>query len=252
MESFALEMLRSGRRIDGRGFEEFRKIEIIPNIVEKAEGSAEVRLGKTKVAAGVKLDVGQPFKDSPEEGILIVNAEFSPIASPEFEPGPPGEDAIELARVVDRAIRESECIDFSKLCITPGEKVWIIFIDIHILDDHGNLLDASALASLVALMHTRIPKFENDEIVRGEYMGKLEVDHKPIVISMAKTLNHILVDPTLEEEEIAECLMSFCIREDGKICAIQKRGGRELSLEDIEKMIEIASKKSEEIRRLLE
>jgi len=52
----------------------------------------------------------------------MTNLELLPLASPMFESGPPREDAVELARVVDRGIRESESIDLSKLCITPGEK----------------------------------------------------------------------------------------------------------------------------------
>ena len=73
-------------------------------------------------------------------------AEFVPLASPDFESGPPREDAIELARVVDRGVRESQVIQLEKLCITPGEKVWLVFIDIHILDYDGNLFDAASLA----------------------------------------------------------------------------------------------------------
>jgi exosome complex component RRP42 len=70
--------------------------------VKNAEGSAEVRLGKTLAIAGVKTSIGTPFADTPDMGVMIVNAEFLPIASPTFEPGPPDENAIELARVIDR------------------------------------------------------------------------------------------------------------------------------------------------------
>ena len=48
--------------------------------------------------------------------------ELVPFASPMFESGPPREDAIELARVVDRGIRHSEIVDKKKLCITPGKE----------------------------------------------------------------------------------------------------------------------------------
>ncbi|MEM5867136.1 MAG: RNA-binding protein, partial [Candidatus Aenigmatarchaeota archaeon] len=145
MEEYVLEMLEKGVRIDGRKFEEFRKIEVQQNIVKNAEGSALVKLGETQVMVGVKLELGEPFEDAADEGILIVNAEFSPLASPDFEAGPPGEDAIELARVVDRGIRSSECIDLKSLCLEPGKIVWCVYLDIHILNHKGNLLDASAL-----------------------------------------------------------------------------------------------------------
>jgi exosome complex component RRP42 len=56
-------------------------------IIEKAEGSARVLLGKTEVMAGVKIETGEPFPDTPNEGVLTVNAELVPLASPTFEPG---------------------------------------------------------------------------------------------------------------------------------------------------------------------
>ena len=123
-ENFALEMIEKGKRIDKRKIDQFRPIQIIPDYIKKAEGSALVRLGDTLVLAGVKMEIGKPFPDTPNEGILIVNSEFSPLASPEFESGPPGEDAVELARVVDRGIRESKAIEVDKLLIKEGEKVW--------------------------------------------------------------------------------------------------------------------------------
>ena len=251
MESYVLELLEKGKRIDGREFDEFREIRIEENVVQKAEGSASVWLGETHVIAGVKLELGTPYADSPDQGVLIVNAEFTPLASPDFEPGPPGEDAIELARVVDRGIRESECIELEKLCITPGEKVWCIFVDISILNHQGNLLDASALASLVALRNTRIPKLEEDKIIRGEYEGKLPVRYKPINITVAKIGNALLIDPSFEEEKVVESKVSVGVRDDDKICAIQKQGSKEISFEEIDKILDLALEKSREIRKLV-
>ena len=252
MESYALELIEKGKRIDDREFDEFRKIEILPNIIKKAEGSAMVKFGETKVIAGVKMELATPFPDTPDEGMLVVNAEFTPLASPDFEAGPPGEDATELARIVDRGIRESESIELNKLCIEPGEKVWGTFIDIHIINHRGNLLDCSALASFVALLHTKIPKLEDNKIVRGEYERALPIVHKPINITVCKVSDKFLLDPTFEEEKILDSKLSICLREDDKICSLQKQGSKEFTLEDVERMIDIAMKKSKEIRKLVE
>ncbi|HEC95126.1 MAG TPA: exosome complex protein Rrp42, partial [Thermoplasmatales archaeon] len=158
-------LAQQNKRIDGRAFNEYRKITIEAGLVRKAEGSARVKIGNTQVLTGVKLDVGEPYPDSPESGVLTTSAELIPLASPDFEAGPPREDAIELARVVDRGVRESEVIDLEKLCIEPGEKVWIVFVDIHVLDYDGNLFDASSLAALAALATARVPaeRFELGE-----------------------------------------------------------------------------------------
>jgi exosome complex component RRP42 len=250
-ELYTLELIERGKRVDGRKFDEFRKIEIEKNIVKKAEGSARVKFGETEVIAGVKLDLGEPFPDTPKEGALHVSAEFTPLAAPEFESGPPGEDAIELARVVDRGIRESKCIELEKLCILPGEKVWCVFIDIHIINHQGNLLDASALASLIALLNTKIPKLEGDKIIRDEVATVLPMVFKPITITVGKIGNIFLIDPNLEEEKILESKLSVAIREDGKICAMQKQGSKGIEFKNIEKMIDLAIEKSKEIRRLI-
>jgi exosome complex component RRP42 len=156
-KDYLIKLAEKGIRNDGRKFNDFRDIEIETGIVSKAEGSAKVKIGNTQVMAGIKMDMGEPYPDSQGEGVMTTAAELIPLASPDFEAGPPRENAIELARVVDRGIRESKIIDVEKLCIEEGEKVWIVFIDLHILDYDGNLFDAASLAALSALMTAKIP-----------------------------------------------------------------------------------------------
>jgi exosome complex component RRP42 len=154
------QLIEKGKRLDDRGLLDTREIKIEQGLIEKAEGSARVFLGKTEVLVGVKVGLGEPFPDTPNEGVLTVNAELVPVASPHFEPGPPDENSIELARVVDRGIRESKCIDNEKLCIEPGKKVFVVFVDIYVLNHDGNLIDASAIAAMAALLNTKMPNYE--------------------------------------------------------------------------------------------
>lgn len=249
-DEYALELIKKGNRLDGRKLDEFREIKIIPKIIKKAEGSAQVSFGDTKIIAGIKMEVGTPFADTLDEGILIVNAEFTPLASPDFESGPPRAEAIELARVVDRGLRESKCIELDKMVITPGEKVWITFVDLYMINHHGNLLDASALAAITALRNTKVPKLEKEQIVRGEYKKKLPVVHKPINITVGKVNGSYLLDPVLEEEKILNSRLSIAVREDDKICSLQKMGGS-LSFDDVDEMINLVIKKSKELRKLV-
>jgi len=249
--SYILKLIEKNERIDGRKLDEFRPISIEKDIIEKAEGSARVRLGKTDVIAGIKMEIEAPFPDTPNEGVLKTNAEFAPIAHPDFIPGPPSEDATELARVVDRGIRESNSIDLEKLCLVEGEKVWGVFIDIHIINHDGNLIDASALASLAALTTAKVPKYEDGKIVRGEYVGKLPLLHTPINITVSRILDKYVVDLNREEEDIADAWLSIAVREDGYICSMQKGGNKGLSVKNVDEMIELAVKKSKELRKLL-
>lgn len=248
---YLVELAAKGIRGDGRKPNEYRKIEIERNVIAKAEGSAKVRIGKTEVIAGVKMEVGEPFPDKPEEGVLITNAEFSPIASPEFEAGPPDEDAIELARVVDRGIRESKAIDMEKLCIIPEEKVWIVFVDIHILNHSGNLIDAAALASIEALRCSKIPSYDGKKIDYENKTTPLPVIHLPIAVTTVKINNLCMVDPNLDEEDVMSARMTVVTKEDGNICAIQKGGSEGLLQEDIEKIFKLSIEKGNEIRKML-
>src|SRR5256886_5226351 len=80
-----VDLVTKGKRIDERGLESYRPIQIQVGLIEKANGSAQVFLGKSKVLAGIKVEIGEPFPDTPEEGVLTVNAELVPLASPSFE-----------------------------------------------------------------------------------------------------------------------------------------------------------------------
>ena len=94
-------IIAEGKRSDGRGFEEARELKVTPGYVsEKADGSAYVELGKTKVLVGISLDIGEPYSDRPTSGVMTTSNENRPMADPNFELGPPREDSIELARVV--------------------------------------------------------------------------------------------------------------------------------------------------------
>ncbi len=242
---YVLSRIRSGERIDGRGFDEFRQISVQTGIIEKAEGSALVKLGNTQVIVGIKMQVGEPFPDTPEKGIIITNSELVPLASPTFEPGPPDENSVELARVVDRGIRESEAVNLEELCIEEGEKVWVIFIDIHALDDDGNLMDASAIAAISALMNTTVPaeKFEVGEDFR------LPVQDIPISVTSLIVDDYSLVDPCRDEMSVGNNLITITSDKNGNVVAMQKSGSYLLSEEKFYEVLELSVAKAEEVRK---
>jgi exosome complex component RRP42 len=247
------QLIADGKRLDGRGLMEYRPIQIEIGIIEKAEGSARVRLGKTEVMVGVKTGIGEPFSDRPNDGVLTTNAELVPLASPEFEAGPPGEEAMELARVVDRGIRESKAMDLEKLCIIPGKKVFIIFVDIYVLNHDGNLIDASALASFAALTNTRVPKYEvkDGEVEIKPGYSELPLMNYPIAVTFASIGGRLVVDPWLDEEEVMDARLTMAFGKDNNICAIQKGGRGTMSPEQIVEAANIAKEKAEELRKLV-
>jgi exosome complex component RRP42 len=248
------ELLASGKRTDGREPTEYREITIEPGVIERAEGSARVRLGKTEVIVGVKISTGTPFPDVPDRGVLTVNAELVPLASPDFEPGPPGENAVELARVVDRGIRESKAIDLEKLCVESGKLVFVVFIDVYILNHAGNLIDASAIAALAALMNTKMFKYEvvDGEIVKKPGYTPLPMVNYPIAVTFAKIGDKILMDTGLDEESVMDARLTLTFDKDGHVCAIQKGGGSGyFTKEEILDSLKTALKKTKELRKIV-
>jgi len=245
-------IVKKGTRLDGRGLKDYRKLTIIPNYLPKADGSAYVKLGNTQVLVGVKMEVGTPYSDAPNEGVIVVSAEFVPMASPVFEPGPPDENAIELARVIDRSIRETHAIELEKLAIIPGKKVWMVWIDIYVLDHDGNLTDAASIATLAALMTAKIPKFEITEdeqvlIDKSTYVGELPLRKKVVTVTIGKIKDALIVDPDQEEESVLDSKIMIAVDEDGVIAGIQKAGLASITKEEAIKAAEIAIEKGKEM-----
>jgi exosome complex component RRP42 len=253
MNNFAIEsILLNEKRFDGRKLDDYRDVTIKTGLIAKAEGSAQCEFGKTKIIAGVKMGLGTPFPDTPDEGTIIVNAEFTPMASPDFESGPPGEDATELARVVDRGIRESHCLDLKKLTVKGSEKVWSVFIDIHIINHAGNLIDCAFLAAMAALLTAKVPKVKDDVVIYKERKKDLEVNHVPIEVTVCKIGSKLIVDTDIEEEKGIEAKLTVATREDDMVVALQKQGSTGITMKETKDMIELAMKKSKDLRKILD
>ena len=245
-------LLESDKRLDGRKPLEYRKpLKVEYEFTKTAEGSARVTIGETEVMVGVKMELGTPYPDTPDKGTIIVGAELLPLSNPEFESGPPGIQAIELARVVDRGIRESKTIDFKKLCVKEGEKVWLVIIDIISLNCSGNLFDASALAAYAALQNTVFPKIDGEKVDYKEKTSKkLKLENIPLSVTVCKIGNKYIVDPTTEEEKVIDARLTVATKEDGTLCALQKGEGP-LTHEEIMQMIDIGVEKGKELRGAL-
>jgi len=248
---YIISNLKKEERIDGRGLWEYREFQIKNDIIASAEGSADVSLGDTKIITGLKYEVGEPFPDLPNEGVCTVMAELLPLASPLFERGPPDEQSIELARVVDRGIRHADCVQTKKLCIKEREAVYILFVDMYVINYSGNLIDAGGVSALTTLISAHIPEGVWNEDKRetdwtGKYItGKTIVKELPFVITYGKIDDIIFLDPSLPEELVCDGKISISVTKE-KITSIQKSGAATFSIDEIknlgEKSLEIGKK----------
>lgn len=243
------DFIKEGKRFDGRKLNEYRDLKIELGVSNKAEGSARIRLGKTDIMVGVKMDVMAPYRDSPNEGVLSAGAELLPMSSDRIESGPPGFASIEVGRLMDRGVRESKFIEFENLCIKEGEKVWTVMIDFYSINDDGSLIDAASLGAVAALMNSKMPKYDEEKarVDFGEWTAKKLPLKKSIPITMTfyKIGSKIVLDPTQEEEDASSAKLTLTVMEDGgkkHICSMQKGNEEGLSISEVEEIFDMAEK----------
>ena len=245
--------ISKGKRLDGRTLDEIRPIEIEVGLIKKANGSARVKLGNSEVVAGVKVETGEPFEGLENKGALILSAEVLPTASPYIEPGPPDEETVELARVVDRGIRESEMLDLSKLALIPGEIVYVIFVDCSVINADGNLLDATSYAAVSALMNSKLPVFEirdRKAVDTGEKQNP-PLTTVPVSITAVRIGESVILDPTAEEEACMDARITITTNSDQNFAAVQKGSTGAFTVEQLKRAAATARIKGEEIRAKL-
>jgi len=248
------DLLAQGKRVDGRAFDEPRPLKIETGVIPKANGSARVFLGDTEVITGIKVQPDRPFPDMGDKGIFICTAEILPLAHPDIETGPPPPAVIELARVVDRGIRESHMVDVSQLVLQKDKSVIGVFADNSVIDVDGNLFDACSYATTAALLVTKIPKWEMKDDVPTLVEGA-ETDAPittiPVSVTMGKIGDHIIVDPTQDEWDCMDARITITSNSEGNICALQKGGSGGFTHEELIKCGETSLSIGAKIREII-
>lgn len=249
-----LEYLKDGKRFDGRTPRDFRDIKVELGISKNAEGSCSLKIGKTEVFVGVKMGLSTPYPDNPDEGSLSTSMELGPMADDNFDLGPPKIEAIEMARVVDRGIRESGFIDFKKLCIEEGEKVWQISLDIYAINNDGNLFDVASLACLIALANAKIPVYNKEQGRIEHELSDVSLPVNKEALSFNLTFYRIgdqfVLDPTRDEEQLASYRLAIAIGDnkgEARITAMQKGKEGAITQEEIEEVLNLVD---EEYKKL--
>lgn len=125
--AFVEKAITGGLRIDKRQLTEFRNLGIF---FGKNFGSVIVSLGETRVFGSVSCEVSSPRTSRPNEGTIFINVEMGSQMN---------EQCTVITRILERSIRDSNCIDMESLCIIAEEKVWNLRIDLSVLNNEGNV-----------------------------------------------------------------------------------------------------------------
>jgi exosome complex component RRP45 len=263
-------LLDGGLRTDGRGSFEMRQISLRCGRADTVGGHVELSLGDARVLAVVHCEAIEPFPDRPTEGFFQFNLEFSPMASPNFESGRPDPKLVsEISRVVERGLRESRAVDTESLCIVGGVKVWSLRVDCHVLDHAGNLIDATSLASIAALLNYRRPDVtvDGDGVITIHELHErepvpLSIHHIPIAVTFgyfsppesdAEDGQEVLVvDPSLKEELVMDGRVTLTLNPHQELCGCQKSGGSPIASSQIVRCAHIAGVKVVEMHETLQ
>ncbi|CAL8462171.1 g1702 [Coccomyxa elongata] len=258
---FILKALKEEVRVDGRTPYEHRKITYQFSLDDRC---ATLDLGQTKVMTVITPTLTAPYEDRPNEGAVRFNVEFSPMASPSFQAGRPGEAAIDVTRLLERAFRDSRAIDQEALCVLAGHRVWSLSVDVHVLDNGGNLADACMLCTLAALMAFRRPDAQVAAGGAGADDGRarvtvlspsvcepvpLSLHHLPLAVSFAlfQDGDVLVVDPDNREEAAAAGLMTVVVNTHSDICSVRKVSGVGISMAQVHRMVRLASSRAGEV-----
>ncbi|KAK3596522.1 hypothetical protein CHS0354_021026 [Potamilus streckersoni] len=181
------------------------------------------------------------------------------MACPSFEAGRLSDYGVELNRLLERCLKESRCLDTESLCITTGEKVWSIRVDVHVLNHDGNIIDAASIAAISVLAHFRRP----DVTVSGTEITihpieerdpvPLSVHHMPLCVTFAffEQGKYLVVDPTDLEEKVMDGKMVIGMNKHREICTLQITGDIQLEKDQVLRCSNIAVVKVTEMTELI-
>ena len=82
-------------------------------------------------------------------------------------------------------LKSSRATDREGLCIIQGKLAWSLTVEMQLLNDDGNLIDAFFMAAVLALKNTRLPEvsMKGDNILLSNSIDRqhyLNVHHIPV------------------------------------------------------------------------
>ena len=259
-EEYFRQFYAKNTRPDGRkGLVSSRPVTISVGSISTADGSSIVKQGETVVVCGIKLELAHPSNDNPKMGYIVPNLVLSPACHAQFKPGAPCEEAQVLSAFLNEVILNSKVFPLENLCIAEGKWVWSVYIDLTCFNYTGNLLDASVKALTAALRDLKVPEvsFEKNEDdsdrieVSVDKALSVNLGPMPVACSVAIFEDSLLLDPTDEEEMLAETVITIVLTGDGEVCHVHKAGGIAVSQDVIQQSISLAKKNFKSVEKFI-
>ncbi|GBF08672.1 exosome complex component Rrp41 [Aeropyrum pernix] len=160
-----VELIRDGRRHDGRLPEDLRPVRMQVGILHNADGSALVEFGRTRVLAAVygPREPHQRFYVLPDRAALRVRYHMAPFSTDERKSPAPSRREIELSKVVREALEP--------VVLAEEFPRTVIDVFLEVLQADGGTRTAAVTAASLALADAGIPM---RALVGGVAVGKIQ------------------------------------------------------------------------------
>ncbi len=208
------ELIKDGKRLDGRGPKDLRSVRIEAGVLKEAQGSALVEWGGNKVIAGVygPRECIPKHGADPYKAKLKVRYMMTPFCSKgEHSRSGPNRRSIEISKVMREA--------FEPVVMTKNFPRSQIEVYVEVIQAEGGTRVASLTAAAVALADAGIPMTDMvSAIAVGKLDGQLVVDlgkdednygesDVPMAITHRdKQIVLLQMDGLLTREELAQSL----------------------------------------------
>uniref|UniRef100_F7GH28 Exosome component 7 n=1 Tax=Callithrix jacchus TaxID=9483 RepID=F7GH28_CALJA len=228
-------------RVDGRGCEDYRCVEVETDVVSNTSGSARVKLGHTDILVGVKAEMGMPKLEKPNEGYLEFFVDCSANATPEFE-GRGGDDlGTEIANTLYRIFNNKSSVDLKTLCISAREHCWVLYVDVLVINGNFNCASVSRIPRVRVLEDEEGSK--DIELSDDPYdCIRLSVENVPCIVTLCKIGYRHVVDATLQEEACSLASLLVSVTSKGVVTCLRKVGKGSLDPESIFEMMETSKR----------
>ena len=223
-------------RLDNRGLDKLRKVNITRNYLKYPEGSCLIEFGNTKVICTASIEESVPpfLKNS---GTGWVTAEYGMLPRSCDKRIPRGKDSgrtYEIQRLVGRSLRT--VTEMKSL----GERS--IWLDCDVIQGDGGTRTAAITGSFIALVDA-LAKLKKSGLIK-----EVPIRDYVAAISVGIVNNELLLDLCYEEDSKAEVDMNVVMTAAGEFIEIQGTAERQpFSKEKMDKMLILAQKGIEDL-----
>lgn len=227
-------------RINNRKITAIRPIKITPNIIDNADGSCMIEIGKTRVICTASIENRVPFwlKNT---GKGWITAEYGMLPrstnqrmSREAKSGKQTGRTQEIQRLIGRSIRA--CVDLEKI---PEKQ---IVIDCDVIEADGGTRTASITGAWLAL------KFCVEGMMKQGLINKSPIKNQIAAISCGILNGQVLIDLDYEEDSAAEVDANFVFTSDFELIEVQSTGEeRTFKVDDLNKMLDLVKENSHKV-----